>query len=238
MVSTEGRHTIALHDKRPEGVLAVDGSYYEFVPVEERESPNPRAYEGSELQPGREYRLIMTTSSGLYRYDIGDVVRCQSFVGQAPVLEFLHKEGQCADMEGEKVSGSQVAQAVEVASRELSLCVDCFMAVPVRRDGEIPYYAMLIEHSVIKDLTVARQFLQIVDQEIIKQNVMYAGKRNDRYIGPLRLLRLAPGTWSDYIATETRRTGTGDSQYKHPALVADTSWLDRFRPLDIVTVDS
>ena len=41
----------------------------------------------------------MTTSSGLYRYDIGDLVRCKSYIGQAPVLEFLRKEGQCADME-------------------------------------------------------------------------------------------------------------------------------------------
>ena len=234
LVSTEGRHTIPLHDGRPEGVLAVDGSYYEFVPVEERGSPSARALEGHELQVGGEYYLIMTTSSGLYRYDIGDVVRCQGYVGQAPVLEFLHKEGQCADMEGEKISGSQVAQAVAVASRELDLCLDCFMAVPVRRDGQIPYYALLVEQSVIEDSSVARQFIRIVDRELVQQNVMYAGKRNDRYIDSPQLVRLAPGTWSDYMATEIRRSGTGDSQYKHPALVPDTSWLDRFQPLDTV----
>lgn len=238
LVSTEGRHTIPFHDSRPEGVLAVDGSYYEFVPVEERGSPNATVYEAHELQPGREYFLIMTTSSGLYRYDIGDVVRCQGFEGQAPVLEFLHKEGQCADMEGEKVSGNQVAQAVEVASRELGLRVDCFMAIPVRRDGEVPYYAVLVEKPVIEELSLARRFLQIVDREIIRQNVMYSGKRNDLYIGPPRLLRLMPGTWAAYIATEAHRTGTGDSQYKHPALVPDTSWLDRFQPLDTVQLEA
>ena len=236
LVSTEGRHTIPLHDGRPEGVLAVDGSYYEFVPVEEQGSPHARTFECHELEQGREYYLIMTTSSGLYRYDIGDVVRCQGYVGQAPVLEFLHKEGQCADMEGEKISGSQVAQAVEVASRELNLCIDCFMAVPVRRDGQIPYYALLVEQPVIKDSSVARQFIRIVDRELVQQNVMYAGKRNDRYIDSPQLVRLAPGTWTDYMQTEIRRSGTGDSQYKHPALVPDTSWLDRFQPLDTVTL--
>ena len=66
---------------------------------------------------------------------------------------------------------------------------------------------------------------------------MYAGKRNDRYIDSPQLVRLAPGTWSDYVAAETQRSGTGDSQYKHPALVPDTSWLDRFQPLDTITVD-
>lgn len=237
LVSNEGRHTVPLRDGTPEGVLAVDGSYYEFIAANERGSPQARVFECHELEVGREYFIIMTTSAGLYRYDIGDLVRCNSYIGQAPVLEFLRKEGQCADMEGEKVSGHQVAQAVEVAARELGLCVDCFMAVPVRRDGQVPYYAVLVERPVIEDVSVARQFLRIVDREVIQQNVMYAGKRNDRYIGSPQLVRLAPGTWSDYVAAETQRSGTGDSQYKHPALVPDTSWLDRFQPLDTITVD-
>ena len=237
LVSNEGRHTVPLRDGTPEGVLAVDGSYYEFVAADERGSPQAQVFECHELEVGREYYIIMTTSGGLYRYDIGDLVRCQGYVGQAPVLEFLRKEGQCADMEGEKVSGHQVAQAVEVAARELGLSVDCFMAVPVRRDGQVPYYAVLVERPVIEDLSVARQFLRIVDREVIRQNVMYAGKRNDRYIDSPQLVRLAPGTWSDYVAAETQRSGTGDSQYKHPALVPDTSWLDRFQPLDTITVD-
>ena len=237
LVSNEGRHTVPFHDGVPEGVLAVDGSYYEFVAADERGSRQPQVFECHELEVGREYYLIMTTSGGLYRYDIGDLVRCQGYVGQAPVLEFLRKEGQCADMEGEKVSGHQVAQAVEVASRELGLRVDCFMAVPVRREGQVPYYAVLVERPVIEDSSVARQFLQIVDREVIQQNVMYAGKRNDRYIDSPQLVRLAPGTWSDYTAAEAKRTGTGDAQYKHPALVPDTSWLDRFQPLDTITVN-
>lgn len=237
LVSNEGRHTVPLRDGTPEGVLAVDGSYYEFIAADERGSSHARVFECHELEVGREYYIIMTTSGGLYRYDIGDLVRCNRYIGQAPVLEFLRKEGQCADMEGEKVSGHQVAQAVEVAARELGLNVDCFMAVPVRRDGQVPYYALLVERAVIEDLSVARQFLRIVDREVIQQNVMYAGKRNDRYIDSPQLVRLAPGTWSDYVAAETKRSGTGDSQYKHPALVPDTSWLDRFQPLDTITMD-
>ena len=236
LVSTEGRHTIPLHDGRPEGVLAVDGSYFEFMPADERGSPNAKVLECHELDPGGEYHLIITTASGLYRYDIGDVVRCQGYVGQAPILEFLHKEGQCSDMEGEKISGSQIVQAVAVASRELSLSIDCFMALPVRPDGQTPYYALLVEQAAIEDSAIARQFIRIVDRELVQQNVMYSGKRNDQYIAAPQVVRLAPGTWANYMATEMRRTGTGDSQYKHPALVPDTTLLDRFEPLDTVTL--
>jgi hypothetical protein len=235
LVSTEGRHTIPLHDTQPEGVLAIDGNYYEFVPAGEIESVQPTVLECHELEPGAEYRLLMTTSSGLYRYDIGDVVRCQGYVGQAPVLEFLHKAGQCADMEGEKVSGHQVAQAVETAASELKLRIDCFTAVAVRRADDLPHYALLVERPAIEDAATARDFLAIVDRELVRQNVMYAGKRNDNYIDAPQLVRLAPGTWSEFQNAERRRGGAVESQYKHPALVANTAWLNNFQPTDTIT---
>jgi GH3 auxin-responsive promoter len=236
LVSTEGRHTTPLVDDRPDGVLAVDGNYYEFVPVEEMGRPDARVFECHELEPGHDYFLIMTTSSGLYRYDIGDVVRCVGFMGQAPLLEFLHKDDNCADLEGEKISGHQVAYAVETATRELGLKIDCFTAVPVRPEGEPPYYSLLLETQSLVGPTVEKSFLEIVDRELVRQNVMYAGKRSDRYLQAPRLHRLHPGAWAEYVAREVLRRGTDDSQYKHPALVADPAWLERLAAPEFVEV--
>jgi len=67
---------------------------------------------------------------------------------------------------------------------------------------------------------------------------MYAGKRNDRYIAAPRLVRLSPGAWSEFARAEIEQGGTGESQYKHPALVPDTAWMNRFRPVDTVTLFS
>ena len=249
LVSTEGHHTIPFDDGRPEGVLSIKGNYYEFVPVEEMASAASTVLECHELEPGREYYVVLTTSSGLYRYDLGDVVRCQSYVGQAPVLEFLHKGKHCSDMEGEKISESQVVQAVSAASHELGLRLDYFTAVPVRPDNrarldncigpdiggrsddDAPYYAVLVENPAIAEEAAAR-FLEIVDRELVRQNVMYAGKRTDRYVGAPRLVRLAPGAWQEYSRQAAQRRGTGDSQYKHPALVSDPHFLDQFQPVN------
>jgi hypothetical protein len=248
LVSTEGHHTIPFDDGRPEGVLSIRGNYYEFVPVEEMTEATPTVLECHELEPGRDYFLVLTTSSGLYRYDLGDVVRCQGYVGQAPVLEFLHKGKYCSDMEGEKISEHQVVQAVSTASRELGLRLDYFTAVPVRPDcggrpdkgicpdkggrahEDAPYYALLVEKPAITDAEAAR-FLEIVDRELVRQNVMYAGKRTDRYVGAPRLVQLPPGTWGEFTRREAQRRGTGDSQYKHPALVPDPGFLDQFQPV-------
>lgn len=238
LVSTEGRHTVPLEDGKPEGVLAVDGAFYEFVPAGNDIGSTAETLQCHELDVGQEYSLIMTTSSGLYRYEIGDVVRCTGYIGQTPVLEFLQKSGQCSDMEGEKLSGSQFAHAVEVASRELSMTVDTFTAVPVRSDGQTPYYALLLEKPCLKDRLSAQSFIRIVDRELIRQNVMYAGKRNDRYIESPRILCLAAGTWKKFTESETRANRTGDTQYKQAALVPSTSWLDRFEPVDSIRLET
>ena len=242
LVSTEGHHTIPFDNGRPEGVLSIKGNYYEFVPVEEMGSAAPTVLECHELDPGRDYYVILTTSSGLYRYDLGDVVRCQSYIGQAPVLEFLHKGSHCSDMEGEKISEHQIVQAVSAASHELGLCLDYFTAVPVRPDNrdrqgnrnradeDAPYYAVLVEHPEIAD-DAASRFLEIIDRELVRQNVMYAGKRQDRYVGAPRLVRLAAGAWKEYARRQAEKRGTGDSQYKHPALVPDPAFLDQFQPV-------
>ena len=49
------------------GVSAVDGGFYEYVPVEEWHNENPQTVNGDELQDDHEYRLVMTTSVGYYR---------------------------------------------------------------------------------------------------------------------------------------------------------------------------
>lgn len=237
LLSTEGRHSMPLEDGKPEGVLAVEANYYEFIPVEERGSATPVVLEAHELTPGHDYYILMTTSSGLYRYDIGDLVRCTGYRGQAPMIEFLQKLSNCSDMEGEKISEHQVATAVGKAIRELQLNIDLFTAVPVRPEDEPPYYALLVEEHCLPDDELAKKLLQLVDRDLIGQNVMYSGKRSDKYIGAWRLLRLSRGTWTRYMEGVMKGRGTGDSQYKHPALVIDSKWLDNFKPVNSVIGD-
>jgi len=127
-------------------------------------------------------------------------------------------------------------QAVTAASQQLGLRVDYFTAVPVRPHNPVhapeaaPYYALLIERPAIADGATGT-FLEIVDRELIRQNVMYAGKRLDRYIGAPRLVPLPEGAWSNYTRRQAEQRGTGDSQYKHPALVCDPTFLDQFLPV-------
>ena len=150
-VSTEGRHTIPLGDQSSDGVLYPHGAYYEFAAAGDDSGPDRRTLEAHELEVGCDYSPIISTSNGLYRYDLGDVVRCKGFLGQSPILEFLHKTAQYSDMEGEKISGHQIAQAVESTFRRLELPPELVSALPTRGDRGPSYYGILTDSDALRD---------------------------------------------------------------------------------------
>jgi hypothetical protein len=238
LVSSEGRHTIPIEDGKPQGVLAITNGFYEFVPVEEIGSSQPVALEGHELEVDRDYYLVMTTYSGYFRFNIGDIVRCRGFVGQAPVLEFLQKGDRCGDLEGEKVTEHQFLEAASDAARELGIQLKEVTAVPCRPEGELCCYVMLLEHGDIQDQNLARRFLAEVDHRLRASNFLYSARRRENVLGPPRLWRIANGAWAQHIQAEIERRGTGETHYKHPALVQDAAWLEHFQPVDQVRMDS
>lgn len=234
LVSSEGRHTLPFQDELPHGVLAVKSGYYEFIPVSESTSVSQAALEGHELEVDRDYRIVMTTYSGYYRYDIGDIVRCRGFVGEAPLLEFMQKAGRCGDLEGEKLTEHQFLEAAWEAAEEQGIQLGCITAVPSRVERTLPRYRILVEYADIPEATTARQLLANIDRRLQTKNFLYAARRRDKVLGAPEILRIQPGAWRDYIQTEVDGRGTGEAQYKHPALVKDATLLERFQPIDRV----
>lgn len=243
LLCSEGRFTIPIEDNTPSGVLEIASHYYEFIPEDEIHSPHPTILECHELEVGKSYYILMTTSSGLYRYHIVDVMRCTGFLGQAPILEFLHKGQRVADMEGEKISEYQFVKGVEEITRSLGLSITGFTAVPIRptesndRLSSAPYYAIMVEQQDFANDDQAREFLKALDQWIIDRNPMYQGKRSDLYIGPPRLRRIPTGTWSQFDAAQVKSRKVSEDHYKHPCLVLDENLMSTIPVLNELAAD-
>ncbi|MCG6138577.1 MAG: GH3 auxin-responsive promoter family protein [Nostoc sp. LLA-1] len=79
-------------------VLAINSSFYEFLDVNEQ----PRLCH--QLITGEIYRVVITTHSGLYRYDLGDKVLVKDWFHATPLLEFVGRGGIISDLCGEKLT--------------------------------------------------------------------------------------------------------------------------------------
>lgn len=86
-------------------VPAIDSHVLEFLD----DAGVPRSI--SELQEGHRYRPLISTSGGLYRYKLGDVVEARGQVAATPCLKFIGRDDARCDLVGEKLDESLVAAA-------------------------------------------------------------------------------------------------------------------------------
>jgi len=225
--ASEGRMTTPLKDGTSAGVLDYVTHYFEFIPEEEHDHDNPTVLEAHELQPGENYFILLTTSSGLYRYDIHDVVKCVGFAGACPVLDFMNKGAHYSSMAGEKISESQVATSIASAFADLGLAVEHSTLAPVA--DAPPHYTLLTELRLPP--RQARQLAQRIDLHLSRANCEFEDRLASFRLNPTTVRRVDDGTFA--ALREHRVSGRGGSaeQYKHPWLVNQTDFVDQLLKL-------
>lgn len=212
IVASEAMVTIPVDDVTPGGVLLPGSGFFEFVPHEAGPEPARGAWE---LEPGGVYRLLLTTHGGLYRYDIGDVVRVERFEGRMPVLSFLHRAGRVHSFTGEKLTEHHVTLAVGAAAAAAGLRLSGFTAVP--RFELPPFYELHAELAGPADAPRCRHFAGQLDAELAAVNVEYASKRESGRLGRATVALVAAGSFERL----RRRRGAQDAQYKQVHLTSD-----------------
>lgn len=225
--ASEGRMTIPFESNCPDGVLDISSHYFEFIPEDEYEGTAPVVLQAHELDRDRNYYILLTTSSGLYRYDICDVVRCVGFTGTTPVLRFLHKGAHISSITGEKLSESQAVGAVQQTLTEFTHRADRFTIVPVW--GEPPRYELLFEDTDMPCEQQLASFSEQVDVRLSELNCEYSEKRSTGRLAAVRTCAVPHRSWQ-YLAS-MRQSGPGGSaeQYKHPYLIPDIETAAKLR---------
>ncbi len=221
--ASEGRMSIPLADGTSAGVLDFYHHYFEFIPVDEYDSASRTVLEGHELEVGRDYYIVLTTSGGLYRYDIHDVVRCVGFQGQAPLVEFLNKGKSFSNITGEKISEHHVIRAVEKSFRELGLSLDVFTLAPIMEQQ--PRYVLLVERPVHQGR--ADELASHVQMNLEQLNEEYATKCASGRLLPVQVREVPAGAWTELRRERTSRRGNFE-EYKHPCLVGELDFVERF----------
>ncbi|MEM1060993.1 MAG: GH3 auxin-responsive promoter family protein [Planctomycetota bacterium] len=228
--ASEGRMTIPLASGKPAGLLDVHAHVFEFIPVAEHGSAAPIVLAPDELEAGGEYFILLTTSSGFVRYDIGDVVRCVGFRGTTPLLEFLHKGQHVFSFTGEKVTESQVARAAADVVEKLNVAPARFVVVP--EWGEPPRYRLLSDDT---DRTSAATRAAAFEKALRSLNPEYDEKRATGRLRPLAAAPVGPDGWPTVETLIQQTSETPAEQRKPRALLSDQSFLERLnRPTEPV----
>ncbi|MDR3091050.1 MAG: GH3 auxin-responsive promoter family protein [Clostridiales bacterium] len=96
--------------------LIPDGGFYEFIPEDAGDETQTLTLD--QLEAGKNYEIVITNVSGLYRYRIGDVVRVLGYYNQSPRICFLYRKNQLVSIAGEKTDENMVKWVMSELSRE------------------------------------------------------------------------------------------------------------------------
>lgn len=192
-LASEARMSVPVSDRGAGGVLTVQANVFELVPAEDVEgrpdAPESWSYlPAADAEIGREYHVFLTTTGGLYRYDINDVVEVVDRYHTAPVVEFRRKGRGMTNLTGEKLSVNQMIEAIQGAAEALGIHVAHFRAEP---DAQESRYVIKIELDQPLDPERRRPLLAAIDGRLGQLNIEYQAKRkSERLRSPiLQLMR-------------------------------------------------
>jgi len=218
LLASEGRMSITMQDDTPAGILDVTSSFYEFIPAPQIDKPDPDCLRSHEVEVGRDYFVVLTSSAGLYRYSIGDQIRVVGFEGQAPIIEFLNKGEHISSLTGEKLSEHQAVSAINQAAASAGLKIGNYVLSPQWDDP--PYYRLHLETADAASPSALDRFSQAVDRELDQLNMEYGSKQKSLRLGRLRLNLLPEGFLEARDQALSTRYRRNNEQYKHKFLLS------------------
>lgn len=213
--------------------LMVDyGVFYEFIPMDELENPNPTVLPLWGVETGKNYAMVISTSSGLWRYMIGDTVKFTSinpykFIITGRTKFFINAFG-------EELIVDNAEKGLERACKETGADVREYTAAPVFMDdnGKCRHQWLVEFATMPQDLS---QFAHILDESLQQINSDYEAKRyKDITLQPLEIVVARKGLFDDWLKGKGKLGG----QHKIPRLSNSRKFIEEMMELNTTSTSS
>ena len=193
--------------------LMIDyGVFYEFIPMDEFDKEAPTVVPLWGVEAGRNYAMVISTSGGLWRYIIGDMVRFTQtnpykFVITGRTKSFINAFG-------EELIVDNAEKGLAEACRQTGAEVLEYTAAPVFMDDQGKCrHQWIVEFS--REPDSIEDFTRILDETLQQLNSDYEAKRyKDITLQRLELIKARPGVFNDWL----KQKGKLGGQHKVPRL--------------------
>lgn len=219
--ASEGYFAIQDDLKSDDMLLLLDnGIYYEFLPMEEWEKENPQTVLLEEVEVGKNYAIVISTNSGLWRYMPGDTI---IFTSTSPYkIKVSGRTQQFINAFGEEVMVSNTDSALSATCREFDTVVSEYTVAPfyIKNDGK-GSHQWLIEFER-RPLDIEK-FAEKLDKNLQNINSDYEAKRyKNMALNNLTIQELPSGTFHNWM----KKRGKLGGQHKIPRLANHRDYVE------------
>ena len=227
-IATECRFGFSLDDTN-ESVLFPHMHYYEFVEESEIQSPHKHFLQINELEIGKRYCAYVTTYSGLFRYNMNDLIEVGGKYKNTPTIHMVSKVNGIVSLTGEKLYETQFIDAVHAAEKTTGLKTKFFVGFADVCESKYHFYFEFVNEEITQeeaDLLAAE-----VDKELMKINMEYDSKRASFRLHEPQAHILMSNAYSRFKAA-CLRDGFRDGQFKFNLLMQDEARRGKFKLIE------
>ena len=201
------------------------GIFYEFIPMDVFGTSNEAAIRLSDVQLNKNYAIVITTNSGLWRYLIGDTVRFTSIKPYR--IRVTGRTKHHINVFGEELMVENTDMAIAKACQFTQTEVVDYTVAPVFMEGkEKGSHEWIIEFR--KDPENIDAFTKILDDNIQLLNSDYEAKRyNNMTLNSLSINVARKDLFYDWLKKEDKLGG----QHKIPRLSNSRDYLEQLLSL-------
>ncbi len=224
--ASEGFFAAQYDLSRSDLLLMLDyGIFYEFIPIDELDRDHPKTHSIHEVELGKQYALVISTNSGLWRYQVGDTV---VFTGKQPfTLKVTGRTKHFINTFGEELMVENAEAGITAACEATGASVVNYTAGPIYFEGNSKGgHEWLVEFEQMPDSLP--HFVEVLDRCLQELNSDYEAKRS----GDLALLAptlhaLPSGSFLRWM----KQRGKLGGQHKVPRLANNRRYLEEIMSL-------
>jgi hypothetical protein len=201
------------------------GIFYEFIPMDTFGTPDQKTIRLADVELFKNYALVITTNSGLWRYLIGDTVR---FTSLNPYrIRVTGRTKHHINVFGEELMVENTDQAIAKACQLTETEVVDYTVAPVfMKEKEKGAHEWMIEFK--KKPTNINAFQKVLDETLQSLNSDYEAKRyNNMTLNPLLINVARENLFYDWLKEKDKLGG----QHKIPRLSNHRDYLEQLKEM-------
>ena len=219
--ASEGFFAIQDQNGSDELLLMLDyGIFYEFIPMDTFGTFNQRVIRLNQVELNKNYAVVITTNSGLWRYLIGDTIR---FTSLNPYrIKVTGRTKHHINVFGEELMVENTDTALAKTCKTFNCEVVDYTVAPIfMKDKEKGAHEWIIEFKNAPEDIV--KFSQALDENIQAVNSDYEAKRyNNMTLNPLVMNVARENLFYDWLKQQDKLGG----QHKVPRLSNERTYLE------------
>lgn len=216
--ASEGFFSYVYRPDSEDTCLIPDSVFYEFLPLDAGDDFS-RIVTIDGVKEGGEYELIITNTSGFYRYRMRDAVRVVSRYENTPTIEFMYRIDQTVSIMGEKTTEEALRGAADQTAKELGFELVDFSVWPDVKASPVRYQ-FFMEIGENPNLVSPKEIRIVLEEKLAEANPSMGEKVRKGICGDTRLNFLEKESYALYRDMMIKR-GAASSQLKPVRVIAN-----------------